>query len=935
MNEDILTVEPNAAAHIWETADFIIDYYLDSIGTGVSVVHSSIGSPKDYEGSQIHDRLLAAAEELIFRGQNDNALNALQEIKDYHRDRSFHEGGLREDLVDGIFSDLERLAKQAISNQERGLKVNAGKLKDSFVAAGVKAATILTAGTVQKKLEKKFDDLENKLRRGPLSDKERRIYEHLRSCEGQYAVIVDPRTSAFVTDSRFQEATLNEDSLWTKIAERHHDLRAKKRNSLIFYAGGVARNNRGDLTTLGEGGLVHSALALAAAISANKITMIGDTDGIPVVDPLILGDTQRIRSLSRREAVALAYWGGPKVLPENVLGYLRKKQHDLTIVVRNLLNRADPGTLITGRADDSFSAMKSIATIPNVSYREFPVLNSDQHDQIVDFINSYDGAEVIWHSLENGRDKRSKILVRVDPEKQEALGGDHFRVRLYKECMMKVFGKKNVNGGYHCHDLSLVTTVGRQIGNSDEELAKIEKLLAQVDWSRETRGRKFRFPIIREENSIGVLVESANAQDFVRSVYNGLKQINIILYGLGNIGPEFLHQLMDKYSHLGVNLIAVADSSGAVAKVGGLTKADKELIVQGKKNGKRLSDMDLGERGIDFLTPRFYHWDLLDKLHKYVQGDFVLVDATNDGQMGPTWSKALYMGGLVVTINKKPFTDDIDNVLKDPTRYCLEYDQRSSLTELLFMGIHQHHIFNRGTVGADIGVPDNLIEILGDRPGYVTVKGCMSGTLGYTCSVLEQGKSLSEAIGGAIEKGYTEPKPFDDYAGLDVLNKTWILWRMIAMEYHLDPFEIDVKYESFISSAIRLYQQETRDRIDESELAGLTGDAFIEKMKLLDTAFSKLAGTLPKDHVFRYVGEIKYDEDTKKYSIEVGLKAVAKKSSLGALEGPENKFVFGINGPSDDPYVVLRGPGAGIETTAKALIHDLESAVNTLRGALN
>ena len=48
----------------------------------------------------------------------------------------------------------------------------------------------------------------------------------------------------------------------------------------------------------------------------------------------------------------------------------------------------------------------------------------------------------------------------------------------------------------------------------------------------------------------------------------------------------------------------------------------------------------------------------------------------------------------------------------------------------------------------------------------------------------------------------------------------------------------------------------------------------IASVSFIDEAFAKLNNELPEDYVYRYVGEIRYDEEKEKYHINVGLKKV-------------------------------------------------------------
>src|SRR5207247_1277019 len=60
------------------------------------------------------------------------------------------------------------------------------------------------------------------------------------------------------------------------------------------------------------------------------------------------------------------------------------------------------------------------------------------------------------------------------------------------------------------------------------------------------------------------------------------------------------------------------------------------------------------------------------------------------------------------------------------------------------------------------------------------IEGCPSGTLGYLFGELGRGKRFSQALRGAIAKGYPEPDPREDLSGSDVARKALILGRLLG-----------------------------------------------------------------------------------------------------------------------------------------------------------
>jgi homoserine dehydrogenase len=178
----------------------------------------------------------------------------------------------------------------------------------------------------------------------------------------------------------------------------------------------------------------------------------------------------------------------------------------------------------------------------------------------------------------------------------------------------------------------------------------------------------------------------------------------------------------------------------------------------------------------------------------------------------------------------------------------------------------------------------------------------MSGTLGFICSQLEQGRLFSEAVQAAYRSGYTEPNPRQDLGGLDVARKALILARTAGFR----PDMKDIKIEPLYSAS-------------QSELSI---EDFLKSLTDLDARFEKLvAEARAEGKVLRYMAGVTPQ------AIEVGLKAVVKNSAPGVLQGPDNYFAFHTLRYNNSPMVVT-GPGAGIQVTAAGVVSDLIHLAN-------
>lgn len=77
----------------------------------------------------------------------------------------------------------------------------------------------------------------------------------------------------------------------------------------------------------------------------------------------------------------------------------------------------------------------------------------------------------------------------------------------------------------------------------------------------------------------------------------------------------------------------------------------------------------------------------------------------------------------------------------------------------------------QATVGAGLPVVATLKHLLETGDKIFRIEGVFSGTLSYIFNQFTTGKRFSEIVTAAKDKGFTEPDPRDDLAGMDVARK--------------------------------------------------------------------------------------------------------------------------------------------------------------------
>ena len=170
-----------------------------------------------------------------------------------------------------------------------------------------------------------------------------------------------------------------------------HELENRK---VVIVTGFQGVNHYGDYTTLGRGGSDTTAVALAAAMHADKCEIYTDVDGVYTADPRVVPNARKIEEITYDEMLELAT-SGAKVLHNRSVEMAKK--YGVELVVRSSLN-TEEGTLvkevakvekmlITGVAADKNTARISVMGVEDKPGTAFKIFNTlAKHNINVDII---------------------------------------------------------------------------------------------------------------------------------------------------------------------------------------------------------------------------------------------------------------------------------------------------------------------------------------------------------------------------------------------------------------------------------------------------------------------------------------------------------------------------------------------------------------------
>ncbi len=336
----------------------------------------------------------------------------------------------------------------------------------------------------------------------------------------------------------------------------------------------------------------------------------------------------------------------------------------------------------------------------------------------------------------------------------------------------------------------------------------------------------------------------------------------VLIGATGRVGSDLLQLLAQPAVDLPLQLVGVANSRAALWQPEGLPPGLAAERLRAHASGNA-------------------DW-LIDQLIAH-ERPALLVDCTASAQIAAQSVRLLEAGVSLVTPNKIAFAAG----QREYTRLRAALAQTPAAWS--------------ATVGAGLPVLSTLrrLRAAGDR--LIAVEATLSGTLGYLLTRVQDGATLRQALGEAVEQGLAEPDPRIDLSGQDVRRKLAIILR----EAGLDVEPAAIPLEPLLRLAA---EQPWEDAIGvhERDWLGLVADA-------------RRANA-------RFVFRARWSADT---GASIGLARVPEADPLAGARGTENRIVLRSEYQGDTP-IMIAGAGAGVRITAAAVLADIAALAEQL-----
>jgi aspartokinase/homoserine dehydrogenase 1 len=631
----------------------------------------------------------------------------------------------------------------------------------------------------------------------------------------------------------------------------------ENKHQITVLGGFISSNNNRETTTLGRGGSDFSAAIYAAALDANELQIWTDVSGMFTANPRVVKQANPISEISYEEAMELSHFGAKVLYPPTIQPALRK---EIPIRIKNTFEPENLGTLICKNPNNK-NEVKGISHIENIclitlegggmigvpgfSKRLFETL-SQQKINVVFITQASSEHSICVGVYENDAVKAKELL------------DETFSIEIDRKKIKPISVEK---------DLAIIAVVG-------ESLKNYQGLSGQMFSSLGKNNVNIRaIAQGSSEKNISAVINKYDAKKALNTLHEEffeekIKQLNLFVTGVGNVGKRFLAQLQQQKKFLKDNLklnirvIGISNSRKMVFNNDGINLTHWEESLH---NGEPASLED------------FYN-----KVKKCNQRNSVFIDNTANQTVSEVYEKYLRNSISVVTCNKIACASSFNNykTLKEVSR---KYN-----ASFLF----------ETNVGAGLPIIDTLKNLINSGDRVHKIQAVLSGSLNFVFNTFNAHSTFHNVVEAAQKEGYTEPDPKIDLSGIDVARKILILARESGYQLELE----DIENNAFLPK---------------ESLKTTNNEAFYASLLKNESHFQNIFKEA-NDSACR----LKYVAEFVDGKANVGLQHIAANHPFYTLEGSDNIVLFFTDRYPENP-LIIKGSGAGAEVTASGIFADV------------
>ena len=147
------------------------------------------------------------------------------------------------------------------------------------------------------------------------------------------------------TDNTWREGKVNWEKTEKQIREKVSAFLDQSESSpaIALTQGFIGASPAGDTTTLGREGSDYTAAIFAYALQADEMVIWKDVPGLLNADPKYFSRTEKLASISYREAIELSYYGATIIHPKTIKPLQNK---DIPLRIKSFVKPGDEGSII-------------------------------------------------------------------------------------------------------------------------------------------------------------------------------------------------------------------------------------------------------------------------------------------------------------------------------------------------------------------------------------------------------------------------------------------------------------------------------------------------------------------------------------------------------------------------------------------------------------
>lgn len=188
------------------------------------------------------------------------------------------------------------------------------------------------------------------------------------------------------TDTTWREGKVNWEATESLIREQVSAFleNSKKNPAIALTQGFLGASADGATTTLGREGSDYTAAIFAYALQAEEMVIWKDVPGLLNADPKYFSVTEKLASISYREAIELAYYGATVIHPKTIKPLQNK---EIPLRIKSFIDPESDGSVITQNmsADSLIPSFifKVNQVLISISPRDFSFINEQSLSNIL------------------------------------------------------------------------------------------------------------------------------------------------------------------------------------------------------------------------------------------------------------------------------------------------------------------------------------------------------------------------------------------------------------------------------------------------------------------------------------------------------------------------------------------------------------------------